>query len=42
MPWDDEREAAADAIIAAAKLNRAPTHDERWSDHAPLVVTYDV
>jgi len=24
------------------EVDRAPSHDERWSDHAPLVVTYDL
>ena len=24
------------------EVDRAPSHEERWSDHAPLVVTYDV
>jgi exodeoxyribonuclease-3 len=26
----------------AAKVERAATHAERWSDHAPLTVTYEV
>ena len=24
----------------AAQVDRAPSYDTRWSDHAPLVVTY--
>ena len=26
----------------SAEVDRAPAYDQRWSDHAPLVVTYDV
>lgn len=26
----------------AASVDRAPAYDQRWSDHAPVVVTYDV
>ncbi|WP_250443166.1 exodeoxyribonuclease III [Actinotalea sp. C106] len=25
-----------------AEVDRAPTYDERWSDHAPLLVSYDL
>ena len=31
----------ADAAVSVV-VDRAPTYDTRWSDHAPLVVTYDV
>jgi exodeoxyribonuclease-3 len=28
--------------VVAAGIDRAPSYAERWSDHAPVVVTYDV
>ncbi len=28
------------AAATAARVDRAPTYDQRWSDHAPVVVTY--
>jgi exodeoxyribonuclease-3 len=31
----------ADAAVTAA-VDRAPAYDQRWSDHAPLVVGYDL
>ena len=31
----------ADAAVTA-QVDRAPAYDHRWSDHAPLVVTYDL
>ena len=31
----------ADAAVTA-EVDRAPAWDQRWSDHAPLVVTYDI
>jgi exonuclease III len=33
-------EIAAKAVSAV--VERAATHDERWSDHAPVTVTFDV
>ncbi|MCU1441387.1 MAG: exodeoxyribonuclease [Rhodoglobus sp.] len=30
------------ATVAGYWVDRAPSHDERWSDHAPLVVDYAV
>jgi len=31
----------ADAAVTA-EVDKAPAWDQRWSDHAPLVVTYDI
>jgi exodeoxyribonuclease-3 len=30
------------ARAVKAEVGRAPTYAERWSDHAPLVVDYDL
>jgi exodeoxyribonuclease-3 len=30
------------ALAAKAEIDRAPCYAERWSDHAPVVVEYDV
>lgn len=30
------------ARVVKAEIDRAPSYAERWSDHAPVVVTYDV
>jgi exodeoxyribonuclease-3 len=30
------------AKARAARVDRAPSYDTRWSDHAPVVVTYDI
>ena len=30
------------ATVTAVAVDRAPSYDTRWSDHAPVVVTYDV
>jgi exodeoxyribonuclease-3 len=30
------------AKALAARVDRAPSYDTRWSDHAPVVVTYDI
>ncbi|MBC9821891.1 exodeoxyribonuclease III [Terrabacter sp. MAHUQ-38] len=30
------------AVVADASVGRAPTYAERWSDHAPVVVDYDL
>lgn len=30
------------ALAKDARVDRAPSHGERWSDHAPLVVTFDL
>lgn len=29
------------ATAVAARVERAPSYDKRWSDHAPLTITYD-
>ncbi|THV33418.1 exodeoxyribonuclease III [Glycomyces buryatensis] len=29
------------AAATSARVERAPSHDTRWSDHAPVLVTYD-
>jgi exodeoxyribonuclease-3 len=30
------------AAVTDATVGRAPTYAERWSDHAPVVVDYDL
>jgi exodeoxyribonuclease-3 len=30
------------ALAVKAEVDRAPSYAERWSDHAPVVVEYDV
>ncbi len=29
-------------LAARAEIGRAPAYDQRWSDHAPVSVTYDL
>jgi exodeoxyribonuclease-3 len=43
--WRIDYQIASPDLAAAAKdafVDRAPTHPERWSDHAPLVATFDL
>ncbi|MBD5786898.1 endonuclease/exonuclease/phosphatase family protein [Cellulosimicrobium terreum] len=43
--WRIDYQLATPALAERAvkvEVDRAPSHAERWSDHAPLVVTYDV
>jgi exodeoxyribonuclease-3 len=43
--WRIDHHAATPALAAAATaavVERAPSYDLRWSDHAPVTVTYDV
>jgi len=43
--WRIDYQVASPALAAAAieaQVDRAPSYAERWSDHAPLVVTYKV
>ena len=36
------RKALPAELAAEARIDRAPSYAERWSDHAPVVVTYRV
>ena len=43
--WRIDYQVASPDLAATAKdafVDRAPTHPERWSDHAPLVATFDL
>jgi exodeoxyribonuclease-3 len=43
--WRIDLHVATAALAAKATkawVDRAPTHDQRWSDHAPVYVTYDI
>jgi exodeoxyribonuclease-3 len=43
--WRIDYQIASPDLAATAKdafVDRAPTHPERWSDHAPLVATFDL
>lgn len=43
--WRIDYQLATPALgerVVKVEVDRAPSHEERWSDHAPLVVTYDV
>jgi endonuclease/exonuclease/phosphatase family metal-dependent hydrolase len=43
--WRIDYQIASAGLAARAmkaEIDRAPSYAERWSDHAPLVVTYDV
>jgi exodeoxyribonuclease-3 len=43
--WRIDYQIASPGLAALAKdavVHRAPTHPERWSDHAPVVVTFDL
>ena len=43
--WRIDYQLASPALAGAAvtaEVDRAPSYDQRWSDHAPLVVRYDV
>ena len=42
--WRIDLQVATPALAAKAAeawVDRAPSHDQRWSDHAPVAVTYD-
>ncbi|GAB3233928.1 exodeoxyribonuclease III [Glycomyces halotolerans] len=43
--WRIDLQVATPALAAKATkawVDRAPSHDQRWSDHAPVLVTYDL
>ncbi|MCL3859883.1 exodeoxyribonuclease III [Actinotalea sp. K2] len=43
--WRIDYQLASPALAEVARtveVDRAPTYEERWSDHAPVVVTYEV
>ncbi|HEY3753330.1 MAG TPA: exodeoxyribonuclease III, partial [Pseudonocardiaceae bacterium] len=43
--WRIDYQAATRALAAtatSARVERAETHDLRWSDHAPVTVVYDI
>ncbi len=43
--WRIDYQLATSALaqhVVKVEVDRAPSNDERWSDHAPLVVTYDL
>ena len=43
--WRIDYQVASPDLASTAKdafVDRAPTHPERWSDHAPLVATFDL
>lgn len=43
--WRIDYQAVTPGLAAkavSAEVDKAPSYDARWSDHAPLVVTYDV
>ena len=43
--WRIDYQLATPELAAAARaayVDRAPSWSERWSDHAPLVIDYDI
>ena len=41
-PWLRDRDPGLGAAATGCTVDRAPTHAERWSDHAPVVATYSL
>ena len=42
-----DKQRTVEAVIATLQdlgfvIDKAPTYDKRWSDHAPLTITYDI